>query len=72
MNNPFLLALKRILRCQPRAEAIDIWRMFEQRFLSQSCEQKSMRQKQNVSFRTYRRQGQTLTESANQGQRKSK
>jgi hypothetical protein len=28
--------------------------------------------KQNVSFRTYRRQEQTLTESANQGQRKSK
>jgi hypothetical protein len=28
--------------------------------------------KQNVSFRTYRRQGQTLTESANQEQRKSK
>jgi len=46
--------------------------MFEQRFPPQSCEQKSMRQKQNVSFRTYRRQGQTLAESANQEQRKSK
>jgi hypothetical protein len=36
--------------------------MFEQRFRPQFCEQKSMRQKQNVSFRTYRRQEQTLTD----------
>jgi hypothetical protein len=46
--------------------------MIEQRFPAAILRTEIHATKQNVSFRTYRRQGQTLTESANQGQRESK
>jgi hypothetical protein len=50
MNNPFLLALKRTFVAGAHVEAIEYWRMFEQRFLTQSCEQKSMRQSRMSIF----------------------
>jgi hypothetical protein len=53
-------------------EAIEYWRMFEHAVSAAILRTEIHATKQNVSFRTYRRQGQTLTESANRGQRKSK